>query len=206
MTIDGESATFETLGPAGLFTPSGSEFDFQLDETTGTFTSTATVTSPAPLPATFSGTIDSGGTVSGSGTINETVALSGEKHTTGHVVRGTMTFPFDYNPSSEMFLGTKFWVAVDTDDDGGNGQTAAYQGVASGSNNACYITLNVPAGVYHVYGVLSTSGDDLSGGAKSGDYTGSANGVVSVSNSSTFVDFYATPDYSAMVELGPAGF
>jgi hypothetical protein len=207
-TRDDETTTFETLGPAGLFAPSASELDFQLDENTGAFTSTATMTSPAVITVHFSGTI-SGGTISGSGTIDynsdgtieETVELSGEKHTTGHVVRGTMTFPFDYNPSSEMFLGTKFWVAVDNDEDGGNGQTAAYQGVASGSNNACFIMLNVPAGVYHVYGVLSTSGDVLAGGAKSGDYSGSTNGAVTVSDSSTFVDFYATPDYSAMAEL-----
>jgi hypothetical protein len=209
MTIDRATKTFETLGAAGLFTPPAGEATFDLDEATGEFSYSVSVTDPDTITVSITGTFSADGTVTGSGafdygsdgTVEETVSLSGEKHTTGHVVRGTVTFPFQWHPDQEQFLGTKYWVALDTDHDGGNGQTAAYQGVASGSNNACFIMLNVPPGEYYAYGVLSTSGDDLSGGVKSGDYSGGTAGTVTVSDNTGFHDFFATPDYSAMFEL-----
>lgn len=119
----------------------------------------------------IAGAIDENGAITGTfqidynsdGTINENADMTGGRTDDGHIVRGLLTFP-------ATALGKTFWVAVDTDQNGGNGQVAVGGGKCSSGLYACYLINNVPAGTYYIYAVVNMN--ELPSAPVSGDFMG----------------------------------
>ncbi len=199
LEVNGSTATVTFLTVTGEYTATGT-----LNSSTGDFSLNHDFTAPQVVTADICGVVDSDGTVEGLGTydygsdssIDETFVLSGEKNSSGYIVRGTMSLPEGVDWS-----GAAYWAALDTDQDGGNGQVATGGGYCSTSNSMCFLITNVPSGSYYLYGAVNTSG--TFGQPLSGDYSGYYGAsTVSINSSTGVYNFSIHPDYSSLIELG----
>lgn len=211
MEITESAASIEVLGPSGLYTS-----EVEIDMSNGAFSLSKSFATPDVLTVTMSGSIAEGGTVlaegsidyDSDGTVDDTVTIHGEKNTTGHVAKGTVRLP-----EGSQGVGTPgkpFFVAADSDGDGGNGgQVSVFGGVAGDSLDFCYVLLGVPTGDWEIYGALylnAPSQDNPERAPEETEYSGVfLNGLgvsgVSISGSGETYDFTMGPDLAAVSEL-----